>query len=319
MAAHRNYLLGYGERLATPVEISRGGGPKASPYGFEEARDRLVPMVQRVAAALSELPEKACPAGQAVASVTLHPEYYAKSHYPSSVLRAADVRAVGSRPSMLTPERRSRDRKPEQTVTTEYFVAGERSSFSRLADQLGNWTSDDAGSSQLPAIERVSVPAAEGRIRRIEERDGHVPLELVVHASEHPEDRFILRGLQDYLRELDLALDLDRTFFAGNLCFLRLRAENRQVGEIARFAFLRVLREMPKLSLDALPVSRASRSSSAVAWPSSDVLDSSLRVAVLDGDLPATRPLRSWTRVVDARGVTQSIPELLQGSQCSDF
>lgn len=279
MARLRNYLLGYRERLMTPVEISRGGGSKASPYGFKEARDRLAPMVKRVAAAFAELPEKACPDGQAVASVTIHPEDHAKSRFPSSVLRAADLRAVGSRPCMLTPERCSRDRAPEKTVTTEYFVAGERSSFSRLADQLGNWTSVSAGSSQLSSIERVSVPAAEGRIRRMEEPDGQVPLELVVHASDHPQDRFILRGLQDYLRELDLALDLERTLFSGNLCFLRLRAENRQMVEIARFAFLRVLREMPRLRLDGLPVTRASRSSSLVSWLSPDVLDSSLRVA----------------------------------------
>ena len=279
MAEHRNCLMGYGERLTTRVETSRGAGSKASPYCFREARDRLAPMVQRVAAALAELPEKACPDGQAVASVTLHPEYHAKSRFPSSVLWVADLRAVGSRPSMLTPERRSHDRKPEKTVTTEYFVAGERSSFSRLADQLGNWTSDSAGSAQLPSIERVSVPAAEGRIRRMEERDGDVPLELVVHASEHTQDRFILRGLQDYLRELDLTLDPDRTFFAGNLCFLRLHAESRQMGEIARFAFLRVLREMPKLRLDALPLPRVSRPSRVVSWPSPDALDSSLRVA----------------------------------------
>ncbi len=83
MAAQRNYLLGYGERLTTRVELSGGGGPKAAPYGFEEARDRLAPMVQRVASALAGLPAKACPDGQAVASLTLHPEYYAKSHFPS--------------------------------------------------------------------------------------------------------------------------------------------------------------------------------------------------------------------------------------------
>lgn len=311
MAGSRNYLLGYGERLTTPVELPGGGGPKAAPYGFEEARDRLAPMVQRVASALAELPDKACPDGQAVASLTLHPEYYAKSHFPASVLRTAELRAVGSRPSMLTPERCSRDREPKKTPTTEYFVAGERSSFSRLADRLGNWTADSAGSSQLAAIERVSVPVAAERIRRMEERDGHVPLELVIHASEHPQDRFILRGFQEYLRDLDLALDLDRTFFAGNLCFLRLRAEHRQLVEIARFSFLRVLREMPRLRLDPLPLPQSSGSSSVVSWPPQDVLDSNLRVAVLDGGLPATSPLRSWTRVVDAPGVAQEDREHL--------
>lgn len=157
MTGRLNHLLGCGERLTSPVEISPGGH-RASPYGIEEARDRLAPMVQRVASALAALPEKASPDGEVVASVTLHPEYYATSHFPSSVLRAAGLRAVGSRTCRLMPERCSRDREPEKTATTEYFVAGARLSFSRLSDQLRNWTSDSPGSSQFPAIKRVSVP-----------------------------------------------------------------------------------------------------------------------------------------------------------------
>lgn len=308
MAGQRNYLLGYGERLTTPVEIRRGGGPKTAPYSLDEARSRVARMVQRTASALSELPEKACPNEQAVVSMTLHPEYYAKSHFPSSILRSADLRVLGSRPCVLQPERCSRNREPEKAPTTEFFVAGERSSFWRLGDEVEHWTSGSTGFAQLPAIERVSLPSAEGRIRPIEDRVGHIPLELVIHASEQSQDRFILRGLQEYLQDLDLALDLGRTFFAGNLCFLRLRAKARQLVEIARFAFLRVVREMPKLRMDALPPPKSSRASSAVSWPSQDVLDSSLRVAVLDGGLPATSPLRSWTRVVDAPGVSATDP-----------
>ena len=283
MAGQRNYLLGYGERLTTPVGIRRRGGPKAAPYGLDEARSRVALMVQRTASALSELPEKACPDEQAVVSMTLHPEYYAKSHFPASFLRSADLRVLGSRPCVLQPERCSRDREPQKAPTTEFFVTGERSSFWRLGDEIEHWTSGSAGFSQLPVIERVSLPAAEGRIQPIENRVGHIPLELVIHASEQSQDRFILRGLQEYLRDLDLALDLDRTFFAGNLCFLRLRAKAPQLLEIARFAFLRVVREMPRLRMDALPPPKSSRASSAVSWPSEGVLDSTLRVAVLDG------------------------------------
>ena len=59
------------ERLTAAVEIAGGGGEKKPPYSFEEARSRLVPMLQSAAAALDALPEKACPNGQAVASLTV--------------------------------------------------------------------------------------------------------------------------------------------------------------------------------------------------------------------------------------------------------
>ena len=142
MPEKRTYLLGFGERLTAQVEIGGGGGPKVPPYSFEEAQRRLGPMLASVASAFDALPEKACPNGEAVASVTLHPEYYAKSYYPSGFLRSAGLRAVGSRARTVRPEKRSRGREPEEAVTTELFVAGSRSSFHRLADQVPGWRQD---------------------------------------------------------------------------------------------------------------------------------------------------------------------------------
>ena len=145
MPEKRNYLLGFGERLIAQVEIGGGGGPKKPPYSFEEAQRRLEPMLANAASAFDALPDKACPNGEAVASVTLHPEYYAKSYYPSGFLRSAGLRAVGSRARTVRPDKRSRGREPEEAVTTELFVAGSRSSFHRLADQVPRWRQDSAG------------------------------------------------------------------------------------------------------------------------------------------------------------------------------
>jgi hypothetical protein len=224
MPEKRNYLLGYGERLTAPVEISGGGGEKKPPYSFEEARARLVPMLQGAAAALDALPQKACPNGQAVASLTLHPEYYAKSHYPAGLLREAGLRTVGSKAKTIVPEQRSRGREPKQTVTTELFVAGPRDSFHRLADQMPSWEADASAAKQLTAIETVSAIEAEERMRPLKKGKGKLPLEIVLHASESSRDRFILAGFKAYLEELGLEPDLERIFFAGQLCFLRLRA-----------------------------------------------------------------------------------------------
>ena len=136
----RNYLLGYGERLTAAVEMAMGGGPKAAPYSFREARDRVAPMLASAASAFDRLPTKACPNDEAVAALTLHPEYYAKSYFPASFLRASGLRAIGSRARQIRPEKRSRGREPMEAVTTELFVAGTRKSFHKLADQIPFWT-----------------------------------------------------------------------------------------------------------------------------------------------------------------------------------
>ena len=311
MPEKRNYLLGYGERLTAPVEITGGGAEKKPPYSFEEARTRLIPMLKSAAVSLEALPEKACPDGQAVAAVTLHPEYYAKSHYPAGFLREAGLRTVGSRAKTITPEQRSRGREPKETVTTELFVAGARESFHRLVDQMPGWQPDTTAAKQLTAIEKVSALEAEERMRALKKTKGKLPLEIVLHASESLSDRFILAGFKAYLEELGLEPDLERIFFAGQLCFQRLRATERQAREVARFSFLRVLREMPKLRTTH-PVLRATLPRPrACQLPKEGPLDPGLRVAVFDGGLPATSPLTTWAKAIETPGVGEAHPDLL--------
>jgi hypothetical protein len=122
----RNFLLAKGERLAKDIVVNGGGQPKEPPYTFAEARDRLKPMLADVAHQLDGLPAAACPDDSAVASVTLNPEYIAKSYFPSDLLRSIGLTSVGSRPKRVKPEKRSRSREPEETVTTEMFLMGTR-------------------------------------------------------------------------------------------------------------------------------------------------------------------------------------------------
>ena len=309
--SRRNYLLGYGERLTSPVELPRGGAPKDAPYSLEEARHRVAPMFEGAASALEALPDSACPDGEGVAALALHPEYYAKSFFPATFLRAADLRAVGSRPRKLRPEKRSRGREPEEALTTELFVAGKRSAFRRLAKEIHEWTLKMAGSRNLPAIERVGPLTAQERVRPFTSGPGKLPLEVVLHASERLHDRFILAGFGAYLEELGIDVDLKRIFFSGRLCFLRLRATEQQAADVARFSFLRVIREMPKLRttqpvLRGLPSARR-----AVELPKGDVLDPNLRIAVFDGGLPVTSQLTAWANAFESPGVGESAQELL--------
>jgi hypothetical protein len=311
MPKKRNYLLGYGERLTTPVEISGGGGEKHPPYSFEEARARIAPMLESAATALDSLPAKACPRGEAVASITLHPEYYAKSYFPGGFLREAGLRAVGSRARKVKPEQRSRGREPEEAVTTQLFVAGERSSFHRLAEQVPTWTPASAGSKHLSAIEHVSAFEAEERIRTLKKGQANLALEIVLHASETARDRFILAGLKAYLEELGLEPDLERIFFAGKLCFLRLRATELQAHDVARFSFLRVVREMPKLRTTHPVLRSGLPRPRAFELPQQEALDPNLRVAVFDGGLPDTSPLTSWVNPLEGPDVGDPHPDLL--------
>lgn len=74
-----NYLIGKGELLVTDTI---GGGrkvDKAPVYTFSEARSRLQPMIVEAARSIDSLPAEACPDDQAVAALTVNPEYTSRN------------------------------------------------------------------------------------------------------------------------------------------------------------------------------------------------------------------------------------------------
>lgn len=311
MAKRPNYLLGYGERLAEPVDIKSGGGDKFPPYPFAEAKERLGKMLATTVERLQILPEAACPNGEVVASFTLHPEYFAKSYFPGGLFQEAGLRAVGSKARRITPAKRSRDRAPEEMVTTELFVAGARSSFEKLARTLPRREESQALAKQLSAIEEIAAIAPAARVKPLPRSKGEVAMEVVLHASASRGDRFILRGFQEFMQQQGLEPDLERIFYAGRLCFLRMYARPTQAKDIAEFSFLRVLREMPKLRTTSPILRGVLPPPKSAELPDVAAIDPNLRVAVFDGGLPEGSPLLTWVDAYDVPGVGDPHKDLL--------
>ena len=191
--AKRNFLLGKGERLTEKVIITTGGGPKIPPYTFSEAKRRLKPMLDEVVAEIDALPSEACPSDYAMATITLNPEYIAKSYHPTELLRAAGLEAVGSRSRKVKPENRSKGREPEETLTTELFVVGKRQSFRRWAKELESW--DEAitpGASQLVELEQISFPEAASKLKGTGTGEKSDVFEIVLHMNEEEAERGML-------------------------------------------------------------------------------------------------------------------------------
>lgn len=305
-----NYVLGFGERLTEPIVSTTGGGPKEWPYTFEQARERILPMVEAGVEAIDNLPIAACPDDQSVARITLHPEFYARSYYPATFLEKTELRTVGSRPQTITPEKRSRGREPAKAVTTELFVAGARESFRQLSNVLSESKPTSTFSNNVRGIESFSAMVARDRIRSLRsDGESELPLEVVLHARENTFDSFIIAGFRDFLRELNLDLDTQTVFFSGGLCFLRLRATSIQAQKLAQYSFLRVVRQMPSLRIND-PSSVVQLKS--ISLPRQDAVDSSLRVAIFDGGIRPTSPLVKWVTPIDAPNIGAADPEMVK-------
>src|SRR5688500_1199082 len=117
--AKRNFLLGRGERLTTDAVIRSGGTEKMPPYSVGEAKARLTPMIKFAADVLDTIPAAAAPGDKVIATLTLNPEYIAKSYFPAELLKTVGLEAVGSRPKVIKPEKKSRNREPEDAMTTQ--------------------------------------------------------------------------------------------------------------------------------------------------------------------------------------------------------
>ena len=121
---HQNFLLGHGERLTEEIYIASGGGQKEPPYTFRESVNRLSTMLDFAVSEIDNLPSDACPRDEAIISLTLHPEYIAKSYFPKALMSNVGMTVVGSRPKKITPKNCHTNENPLKSSQQNYLHEG---------------------------------------------------------------------------------------------------------------------------------------------------------------------------------------------------
>lgn len=310
--AGARYLIGGGEKLSVDVSRPRRSPPdKAHPYEFDEAVERLTPQLQEVQTALKILPDLACPGGDTVIAMTLHPTYLAKSYYPANLIRELKLRHLGSRAVHVTPDKSVSERMADADrpyPAPLLYLAGRRERLLKFADALPDWRPiEHVVRSEFREIERVSVPDA-SRAKRMPAGpdDALIPLEVVLHADEENAG-YILNGFIRYARSLELNVDVERAFQNGGLCFLPLRAPKEVVPNLLKFSFLRAVRSMPRI----VPLDPAVRSlvpGFKVDLPSTSAAAPELKIAIFDGGLPDNHGLENWVTNREVSGVGPAMP-----------
>lgn len=315
MTAKRNFLLGKGERLAEDIRPSGRKLIKVAPYTFEEAKERLQPMLKQVASEIDNLPADACPDDLAVASITMNPEYIAKSYFPGDLLKSAGLFTVGSRAKHITPEKKSGGREPEETITTELFVVGKRPNFKKWADTIASMQEEDAVAPEIQGIEQIEFPNPEDKIKLDDSSQGNEKevFEVVLHLDEESAEGRYLNSFRNYLKKQNIDSKFERRFYAGGLCFLEMEALPEQTDYIARFSLVRVVRTMPSLRL-LRPAIRTGGvdKSMRINIPDIEPLDPTIKVAIFDGGIPDDHPISRWATNYDVDGVGAAVPELLE-------
>lgn len=290
----KNFLLGKGERLTEDIVIRSGGGPKKPPYSFGEAHERLMPMLAQSVSEIEKLPADACPEDQAILSLALHPEYVAKSYFPSKLLNETGMTVAGSRPRKLTPVKLSGELKSHEIVTTELFTLVTRSTIRTWSDDFPNWSQFNHSARDLIAIEEIAAPKPLEKIKGARSDSGTHLLEVVLYASEIQARNRVLKEFANFLEIRGITSVIGRRFFAKGLCFLEIEAPIERIEEIATFSIVRAVRPMPKLRiLD--PVMRSTSSQTTVLQiPDNPPISNSVRVAIFDCGIPENHPISRW-------------------------
>lgn len=301
MARQRsNLLLGRGETLLTKTKWPRGRSNKEYFYSLADQQEVLGRGLQTVIADAPAAATAVAPRGEVTAKVTLHPEFVAKSYFPTSIMREAGVRVVGSRATEVTPRAMSKQRSPKPSSSAELFITGNREAFKHFGRLLSRGELTEGQTKELRSLESIAPYRAADRLRLDPNRDSDW-YEAVLHAE--PADHDIIDAFETLVK--NLGGHIERVRHVPGLAFVPLRLPKKGLAKLAVFSHLRVLRTMPLLSGDAATETQTALTGlfdAPPTLPRGNASASDLRVGIFDGGvLPGA--FAPWVTEVLAKGV----------------
>lgn len=309
MAAKHNFLLGNGEKLTQPFDPSTGGGPKSHPYLFEEAVTRLSTRASKLAESIAAIPPQACPNDEAVAILTLHPAYLAKSYFPDNLLNFHHFRSVGSRSRVIKPEKWTKQGPVEPSTTVELFVAGRRRDFDVFCNDLVSRRFQSIGK-DIIKIEDLRYFEPAERIKSFKHNAGRLKLEIALHAT--CSNKYIIESFRKYMENLGAQIDLDRSVEAKGLLFIPGVSQFESIADIEKFSYLRVVREMPSLrEFDPFCGNFSRTQEFQCVLPDTEAVNPDVKVAIFDGGIHADahEKLKLWSSRKKGHNVSSAIEQ----------
>lgn len=309
----KNFLIGYGERLTSSLEPPKIKPTKKHPYNFNEAITRLKPQASKMTKNFDSLPDLACPNDEAVGVLTLHPAYLAKSYFPKDLLRMFNLRAVGSKPTNIIPEKWTKKGNPELSESVSLFVAGSRKDFDHFSEIIDDQSSLNDGElvtfkKEIIKFEEIRGFKKRERLKKISKKSDKCLLEVALHIDPEVDESVILDSFNKFAKKNKIKVMLDKRISAKGLCFLPVEAPKDSVNELDQFSFLRVARDLVGIR-DFDSIMRSSNKENFdIELTNQEVLNKDLRVAIFDGGLPSKNNLIPWTKNSEHTTLDKSVP-----------
>jgi len=286
------FIIGKGELLTYDIPPPPMVPNKAYPYGLTEAKVHLVPQIVTAALEMQALAEEACPSDFAVAKISLHPAFIAKSFFPTALLRQAGLTSLGSRTVRVRPRKDLRKKATAESDTTQIFVAGTRKTFARLPSFATQLTENTKEAIQFAEIEEFGCMTAADRVRTNTATSGGA-FEVGLHLLPDQSVDVVRQAFVRFAKSCGFEVSSEFDFPVGRMLFLAARGDISGLEKLAQFSLLRVVRPMPIIR-GSRPFTRGNPLSVGFSVPTAQPLSSEPRVAILDGGLPAKHVLEPF-------------------------
>lgn len=305
------FVIGKGELMAYGIDAPKKKPGKTHPYTLKQAKRDVIPQIESTVSALDALAPATLPNEIAVAKLTLHPAYVAKSYFPTGLLRKAELVSLGSKAVRIRPRKPATKTSSVESDTIQLFVAGTREAFRKFPELARDLTDQDRLSEEFREIELLSSMDASDRIV-LASPSASSTFEVALHLLPDASPEFVRVPFLKYATACGFNVALEHEFIAGRLLFVPVSGDSSRLRELAQFSLVRVIRPMPALR-GARPLARATALAVSFDLPAGSPLSREPKVAILDGGLPSEHVLEVYVgKYFESDESAQNIPEFLE-------
>ena len=316
MTEKERFLFGRGEKLTDHIPYKGAFGVGDPPYTLQEQVERVEKMLEEVIKDIAEIPKDALADGKAVAALTLHPQYVARSGFPDNLLAEYSFRLIGSKPQKIKPKAGRGSEKEDGIASTILYVAGTEGSFKKLKRSLTSIDEESILSEDIIKIENLeSLKPTDRLLGEFDTKENS--LEIIVH-FDSAVDLDWEEDFQKYAKKSNIKLDMARSYQSRGLLFLSAEGDKNSVQELAKFSFIRAIRKMPVLRTVSRPQMLRNIGTTRLSIPAERALDETFKVAVFDGGLPGNHPFGLWAKNIEPAGsfrIGDPVPDYLDHGQ----
>ncbi|MEY1227793.1 S8 family peptidase [Proteus terrae] len=314
----KNFIIGYGETLASTVSIGKGSGPKKHPYTFQEARERFLKYLSETIYQIKNKPKNQCANGEMVIQFIQHPAYLAKSYYPTIFFKKFGFKDVGSKSVKIKPQKWGVKKHPETGLASCIFVSGTLSQFESALSCIRDDNLPNNIQTLVRTFENIKPITVSEKIKTIVSNDECLKLEVVLHAEKS--DSYIRESFSDYSESLGAIINWDKAKIVGGLTFLPVFVDKGKETELAEFSHLRTLRSIPELRFNK-PNAIREAINTEFLLPKFIPLNNKFKVCIFDGGIGEGHLLSHWVNEIVPPDIMNTHPSFLaHGSEvCSTY